>query len=131
MAMTEMNYGESGQPSGERIWANPNSPTSAWGSTQASATQTLSKGLSNYSEIQLRYRVSTSDATEMYVKVDPTTIGSSNTRFLFGGNDPGIGVMARFFTWVSDTSFTISITNQLNGTRTDDTAFIPLEIIGY
>ena len=122
-----------GEKQGTSIWTNPYSPTgtSAWTSTQAAITQSLSRGLSNFTEIKLRYRVKTTDATEMYVKVDPATLGSSNTRFLFGGNDVGVGVMARFFTWASDTTFTLSIANQLNGTRTDDTAFIPLEIIGY
>lgn len=122
-----------GAKQGTSLWTNPYSPTgtSAWTSTQAAITQSLSSGLSNFTEIELKYRVKTTDATEMYVKVDPTTLGSSNTRFLFGGNDQGVGVISRFYTWVSDTTFTLSASGQVNGTRTDDNAFIPLEIIGY
>lgn len=106
------------------LWTNP-SPTS----TFANQSVSLSQSMQNFKYLMVKYRLSTSDATEKNDIFETTKFTADNAgRFAYGGTVSSN--YGRLFIKASDTQVTISDCKQFGGTGTTNTNFIPLEILG-
>jgi len=125
MALFRCSSGAGSTPQETTLWTNPN-PTSSYTSTAG----TLSDDPSNYDEIKVKYRVSTTDATEKYVTTASTDWAVAGGRpvallVLYSGN-----LYARSFYMNSSTVFNAGLAYRVNAAGNVGVAAIPLEIIG-
>lgn len=113
------------------LWTNP-SPTASYA---GGVNVTLSDSISKYKYLMMRYRVSTSDATEFETIVSTSDFRKS----LAAQNSPQWAFQARvstnyydnrFVVYVDDTTVLIRPAYHINASGTDNTAAIPLEILG-
>lgn len=131
MAMTEMNYGESG-PSEVLIWEN-DSPTSTLAGSTTPKNLISGKKLSDYDAIKVMWRLSTTESDSFYIIVPREqwkSTPSNNARFVIGGNYMGVGILARYFTYSSDTAIIIGDCQQVNVANTQNAKMIPTKIYG-
>ena len=113
------------------LWTNPN-PTSSYA---GGSNITLSGSVDNYKYIMIRYRVSTSIATEMrdIVSVDDLkkSLATTNApQWSFQARPSTSAYYERFIVYVDSTTVLIRPAYQLNASGTDNTVAIPLEILG-
>lgn len=113
------------------LWTNP-SPTASYA---GGVNVTLSDSIGNYKYLMVRYRVSTSNATEFETIVSTSDFRKS----LAAQNAPQWSFQARvstgyydnrFVVYVDDTTVLIRPAYHINASGTDNTAAIPLEILG-
>jgi len=108
------------------LWTN-GSPTS----TQGDTTVTISDSLTNYDELRINYRNSTSDSFERYATISVSKLlNDANTYYFYFGGYNGSSAMMRFVKYVSSTSIRIGPTSQVGGTSSDNTRYIVTSLVG-
>ena len=121
-----------GGPTEDKIWENA-SPTSTLAGSTTPKNLISGKKLSDYDAIKVEWRLSTTETDDFYIIVPLdkwTSTPLTRQRFVIGGNYPGVGIIARYFTYSSDTAIIIGDCQQMNASNTQNAKMIPTFIYG-